>query len=120
MKRVIISGATGTIGTALVAELIKNEVEVLVLCREGSKRNDSIPKSPLVTLKYASLSDFASLENDTGKEYDVFYHLAWDGTTGQSRNDYYLQTQNVRYALDAVGLAGRFGCKTFVGVGSQA
>ena len=32
MKRAIITGATGAVGTALVQELIKNEIEILVFC----------------------------------------------------------------------------------------
>ena len=35
MKRAILTGATGAVGTALIKELIKNEIEVLVLCREA-------------------------------------------------------------------------------------
>lgn len=120
MKRAIITGATGAVGTALVKELITNNVETLVLCREGSRRNHQIPDHPLVTRKHCSLDQLASIENDTGKNYDVFYHFAWMGTTGASRNDLYLQNQNVQYALDAVGAAKRFGCDTFIGAGSQA
>lgn len=120
MKRVIISGATGAIGTALIGELIQNHTEVLVLYREGSKRNHAIPEHPLVRRKYLSLNEFAEAENDTGKTWDVFYHLAWEGTSGPGRNDMYMQNRNVKYALDAVNLAKRFGCSTFIGVGSQA
>ena len=120
MKRAIITGATGAVGTALVKELITNNVETLVLCREGSRRNHQIPDHPLVTRKHCSLDQLASIENDTGKDYDVFYHFAWMGTIGDARNDMYLQNQNVRYALDAVGAAKRFGCKKFIGAGSQA
>lgn len=120
MKRAIITGATGAVGTALVKELITNNVETLVLCREGSRRNHQIPDHPLVTRKHCSLDQLASIENDTGKNYDVFYHFAWMGTTGAERNDMYLQNQNVRFALDAVGAAKRFGCHTFIGAGSQA
>lgn len=120
MKRAIITGATGAVGTALVKELITNNVETLVLCREGSRRNHQIPDHPLVTRKHCSLDQLASIENDTGKDYDVFYHFAWMGTTGAERNDMYLQNQNVRFALDAVGAAERFGCKIFIGAGSQA
>ena len=96
MKRAIITGATGAVGTALIQELIENQIEVLVFCREGSVRNIQIPEHPLVTKKYCSLSELASVENDTGKDYDVFYHLAWEGTTGAARNDMYLQNQNVK------------------------
>ena len=120
MKRAIITGATGAIGTALIRNLLSNGIEVLVFCREGSKRNVRIPEHELVTRKYCALNELANVQNDTGKSYDVFYHFAWEGTTGPARNDMYLQNQNVRYALDAVATAKRFGCHTFVGAGSQA
>lgn len=120
MKRALITGATGAIGTALINELINNNIEVLVLCRANSKRINVIPKHPLVTVKCCDLSDLGNLQNDAGKTYDVFYHFAWDGTIGVSRNDFYLQNQNVKHSLDAVMLAKRFGCHTFIGAGSQA
>jgi nucleoside-diphosphate-sugar epimerase len=120
IKRAIITGATGAIGMALLQELIDNGVKILVFCREGSKRKSQIPKHPLVSIKYCTLDQLGIVKNDTGKEYDVFYHFAWDGTVGASRNDMYLQNQNVKYALDAVGVARRFGCHTFIGAGSQA
>lgn len=120
MKRAIVTGATGAIGTALVQDLISNGIEVLVFCREGSKRNTQIPEHELVTKKFCALSELANLQNDTGKDYDVFYHFAWCGTTGVARNDMYLQNENVRFALDAVSAAKRFGCHAFVGAGSQA
>ena len=120
MKRAILSGATGAVGTALIRKLIEENVEVLVLARRDSKRLSVLPQHEMVTVKSCSLEDMATLPNDTGREYDVFYHLAWSGTFGPSRNDMFLQNKNVQYALDAVGLAKRFGCRTFVGVGSQA
>lgn len=120
MKRAIITGATGAVGMALIQELISNNIEVLVFCRKGSKRNEQIPKNPLVTVRYCSLDQLVSVENDSNKKYDVFYHFAWEGTTGASRNDMYLQNRNVRYALDAVNAAHRFECHTFIGAGSQA
>lgn len=120
MKRAILTGATGAVGSALIKELINNDIEVLVLCREGSVRNCNIPSHPLVMQEYCDLSQLSNIQNETGKEWDVFYHFAWKGTTGASRNDMYLQNQNVQYALDAVGVAKRFGCNTFIGAGSQA
>lgn len=120
MKRAIVTGATGAVGTALIKELISQNIEVLVFCREGSKRNVQIPSHQLVTKKYCALNELKNVQNDTGKNYDVFYHFAWEGTTGTARNDMYLQNQNVRYALDAVAVAKRFGCKMFIGAGSQA
>lgn len=120
MRRAIITGATGAIGTALVQELIEHEVEILVICRADSERNDRIPKHPLVEKCFCDLNRLAELDNSTGKTYDVFYHLAWGGTIGAERDDMYLQNRNVKNSLDAVGVAKRFGCHTFIGAGSQA
>lgn len=120
MKRAIVTGATGAIGTALIKDLINNHIEVLVLCRKDSARNKNVPVDPLVKMVYCDLTELSEIKNLTDKSYDVFYHFAWMGTTGTARNDMYLQNQNVRYALDAVGAAKRFGCTTFIGAGSQA
>ena len=120
MKRAIITGATGVVGTALIKELIENNVELLILCREGSPKNDRIPAHPLITKKYCSLNELSALQNDTGKKYDVFYHFAWAATAGPDRNNMYAHADNIKYALDAVGVAKRFGCIMFIGAGSQA
>lgn len=120
MKRVIITGSTGAIGRALIKEFVDSGIEVLVFAREGSRRNGNILNHPFVQIKYCALDQLENIENDTGKTYDVFYHFAWEGTSGEDRNDMYIQNRNVKYALDAVGAAKRFGCRLFVGAGSQA
>ncbi len=120
MKRAIITGATGAIGTALIKELVDKGVEILVFTREHSKRNQNIPVHPLVQIKFCALEDLEKIRNDMGKDYEVFYHLAWSGASGSGRDDMYRQNLNVKYALDAVGAAKRFGCSTFIGIGSQA
>ena len=118
--KAIITGATGTIGTALIKEFIKNNVETLVICRTNSAKINLIPKHDLVRVVFCDLKDFNSFENEQNEKYDVFYHLAWEGPIGAARDDMYLQNHNVRYALDAVKLAEKFGCSRFIGVGSQA
>lgn len=120
MKKAIITGATGAIGSALVRELISRNIEVLVLCRADSNRIDRIPEHPLVRKIFCDLRNLDQVENTTGYTYDVFYHFAWRGTIGPERNDMYLQNENVKNSLDAVSLAQRFGCHTFIGAGSQA
>ena len=49
-----------------------------------------------------------------------FSILHGHGTIGEQRNDLYMQNLNIKYTLDAVELAQRLGCNTFVGAGSQA
>jgi nucleoside-diphosphate-sugar epimerase len=117
--RIVITGPTGAIGMALIKLCIENGIEVVAICHKGSKRIAQIPKSQYVTVVEANMSDFNSLELK-GIKADIFYHFAWEGTTGASRNDMQLQTKNIQYSLDAVELANRLGCNTFIGAGSQA
>lgn len=120
LQRVILTGATGAVGTALTELLLSRGIEVLIISRTGSSRNGRIPTSPLVQTLFCDLDKLGELENPTGKDWDCLFHFAWAGASGEGRNDMYLQNANVKAALDAVGLAARFGCRRFVGAGSQA
>ncbi len=119
IKKAVIMGPTGAIGTALAGALAARGISVLALCRKDSARIGAIPVDPMIQVGYCSLREMSTYQPDES-DYDAFFHLGWAGTTGAARNDAALQTENIRYTLDAVGLAQRFGCKVFVGAGSQA
>lgn len=119
MKKAIVTGATGAVGTALVNKLISENIQTMVLVRKEG-RVDKIPESPLVKVVYCSLDEMAQLENTEKEKYDAFFHLAWAGPYGRDRNDMFLQANNIKNELEAVRLAHRFGCDVFVGAGSQA
>lgn len=119
MKKAIVTGATGAVGTALLNKLISENVEALVLVRKNG-RVEKIPKSPLVKIAYCSLDEMADFQNESGEKYDAFFHLAWAGPYGRDRDDMLLQANNIKNELEAVRLAKRFGCEVFVGAGSQA
>ena len=120
MKRAIVTGPTGAIGVALIQALVEQNVEVLAIVRKGSKRIGNIPQSEYVRIVEFDLLELKKLPETEKEEYDVFYHLGWDGTFGNSRNNMQGQLQNIQYALDAVECARKMGCKKFVGAGSQA
>lgn len=120
IKKAVITGATGAIGMALIGELISRGVEITVFVRGDSARGDRIPSSPLVKKVECALDGLKTYAVSEGEQYDVFFHFAWAGTTGDARNDMFLQNKNVEYTLDAVALAEKLGCHTFVGAGSQA
>lgn len=122
MKKIVISGPTGAIGMALIDKCIEEKTHVLAICHRGSGRIKYIPDSPYVEVVEADLSEYRNLFLDKAPagNYDVFYHFAWGGTVGDARNDMRLQTDNIAYTMDAVELAGRLGCHTFIGAGSQA
>ncbi len=118
MKRAVVTGATGVVGKALVEALAEKGLDVLVLCRPESR--EKIMDHKRVKVLPVGLEDLCQLAGHQDGPWDVFYHLAWQGTTGEGREDLYLQTQNIHYALRAVEAAARLGCKRFVSAGSQA
>lgn len=120
MKRALITGPTGSIGIALINELINNDIEVIAVCRPGSSRMSRIPLHENVSIVECGLDSISKLSDMITDKVDVFYHFAWDGTFGNTRNDMELQNNNVKYALQAVKAAKELGCTRFVGAGSQA
>lgn len=119
MKKVIITGATGMIGIALSEFLLEKGVEITAIIRENSNRKNNIPINSNLKIVECSLNNLKELDLDSN-DYDTFFHLAWDGTFGESRNDQEKQNMNIDFTEDAVRLALRSGCKTFIGTGSQA
>lgn len=121
--KVVITGPTGAIGHALIEKCLSNGDEILAVCRKGSKRISSLPENALLHVLELSLEnyeDFSRTDLSSLGRFDVFFHFAWNGTTGADRNNTDLQASNVQYSLDAVKLASELGCHTFIGAGSQA
>ena len=118
MQNLIITGATGCVGSAVVRRALAQCMDVTCIVHKDSKRLSNLPQSERIHMVECNLSDYASLE--LPGQYDAFIHLSWEKTFGISRDDAEIQTRNIQYTLDAVKLAHRCGCKVFVGAGSQA
>lgn len=118
IKKAIVTGATGMIGSALIEHLVKEGIEVLAICRRESKRINNIPSNSLIKKVYCDLNEYNSIIIDD--QYDAFFHLAWKGTSGEERNDINMQIDNIKFTMDAINLAIRARCKIFIGSGSQA
>ena len=121
IKNAIITGPTGAVGTSLIEELTSHDVKVAAVCRPGSRRIANLPSDERLRIVECSLADMRQLpETLAGIQYDAFFHLAWDGTFGDTRQDWTLQVSNIAGACDAVKAASELGCAVFVGVGSQS
>ena len=118
MKKLLITGATGMIGSAIVRETLTHDYDITCLIRKNSSRIQHIQQSPRVHLIDCDISNYATLE--LNGRYDIFMHLAWNKTSVGGRDDVRSQLRNVEYTLDAVQLAHRCGCSVFIGAGSQA
>lgn len=120
MRKVIITGCTGAIGIALVEALLEENVSVTAVCHRHSKRISRIPTGDKVDIVECDLDELETLEQQLPHDYDVFYHLAWAGASGDGRNNIDMQIKNVQYTMDAVEVAKKLGCRRFIGAGSQA
>ena len=114
----IITGATGFVGRALVEELLNHNWKVTVIARKEFGQTEQekqleIIKSDLSEIRNLKKKDFHNLDEDT-----YFFHLAWDGTSGNARAEIGLQLSNVEYACDALKLAVSLSCKKFIYAGS--
>jgi len=113
LKKVVVTGATGFLGIALIKELVKNDACVYALCRKGSHRISRLDNLQNVQVIE---TDLDNPDNVNGIRGDVFYHVAWGG----GRNEFAEQYKNIAQAVSCVELAARLGCRRFVGLGSQA
>ena len=118
MNSLVITGATGMIGSAVIREAIRQNCKVTCIVHKESKRIGNIPKNPLVAVVECNIDEYASLE--LAGKFDAFIHLAWAKTSVAGRDDIDTQIKNIQYTLDAVRLAHRCGCSIFIGAGSQA
>lgn len=118
MKKVIVTGATGFIGSALAKRLLADGVTVYGVGMDKSKLEqmkqygDFIP----IVAVFEHYDQLPELIADSG--FDAFYHFAWDGVFGDSFKNYDLQLKNAKYACDALMAAVRCECKKFILAGT--
>lgn len=118
-KNVIITGATSFIGLALLRRLSDMGGEVYAIARPGSSRLAFIPKAKNIHLIEAELSSLAGLSLPA-ERCDSLLHVGWFSDFLSPRFNLEGQVQNAVYTEQAVSLAHKSGCSTFLGVGSQA
>ena len=117
MKKVIVSGANGFVGGALVKELVNNNIQVIALDMEG--HNDNLPKSELVEFHPFSLDNSEQVKNVIkDRDFDAFFHFAWAGSAGEARANTELQLKNAQWTVDCLRLAKDLGCNRFINAGS--
>ena len=115
LKKAIVTGANGFVGSAVCRELIEQGVEVIAVVRNNV---DSI--SDLLLLKgiriiycdMANIFNLVHLIDD--RDVDVLYHFAWTGSSGILRQDSDNQINNIKYTCNIVKVCSELCCRRFV------
>jgi nucleoside-diphosphate-sugar epimerase len=128
MEKVVITGASGFIGSALSKRLLENDVKVYGVGRwklhththtERERERERERDHKLTLLK--SYGDFHPIVADfneydrlyqkiPGYDFDAFYHLAWDGVQNSAYNNVETQIKNLQGSIGAVQSMVKISC----------
>ena len=119
MNNIIVTGANGFIGSSLIKKLISNGVNVAAI--DISFANPHIPESDRIIRIESSLEDTDDIISKLqDKEWDAFYHFAWQGVNGPSKADPLIQNNNIGTMLRCAKVASELRCKKFLCAGTIA
>ena len=119
MKKAIVTGATGFVGSCLVKDLVSRGVDVYAVVRSEESDIKALQQLHNVKIVICSLDKILSLPALVlDRDIEVFYHFAWEGTSGRDRDNIDLQLRNVQATCNAVSVASDIGCLKFVNAGS--
>lgn len=129
ITQAIVTGGTGFIGTFLVRELLKRNIQTIILGRKKFEDLDSRKKLFFdnVNCHYINLNmdNILNLSNKLKLnkieilDNCIFYNLAWGTASNLSDLDIKGQLANVEWSLNAYNIAVKLGCVKFIHVGTM-
>ena len=117
MKKVVITGGTGFIGSWLVEDMLEQSIEVIMLVRDVEHCRFQGRKHVTV-IQYHS-REYNDLKNQENV-IDAFYHLGWGGVSTQDKNDCTIQMENINFSMEMLEYAHQIGAARFIGIGTVA
>lgn len=127
MKKAIVTGASGFIGSALVRELIESEIHVVAIgrkcwediCRQRLSNSSFLTYIRLDMFEINKLSDLLTEKKWEVGDDCVFFNFAWGGATKLSDLDINAQMKNVTWTTNAFKVASELNCTKFIHVGTM-
>ena len=121
MKKALVTGANGFIGSALLSLMNEKNIEVYALIKDENENIESIKDLEHIHIVYCDMEQIEDLPRFLqDEEIDSCIHLAWLGSFGDARADYRLQLKDVEWSLRLVDVLKKMGIGRFVGAGTLA
>lgn len=110
MAKAIVTGANGFLGKTLVTELLSRGFFVIAI---DIKFTDKLANP---NIKYINCldKDIEKLSKEISSDVNYLFHLAWAGTSGETRADYNVQLNNVKVVCDYIQLCKNINCSRFI------
>jgi len=119
VKRLLITGVTGFLGSNLARELFKSGFQVIALKRASSnlwRCNDFIDKITWVNCD--SIND--AVPELIRLRPEILIHTAWSGVKASDRDNWNEQEKNLQFLVSLLGIAKDTGVSRIISLGSQS
>ena len=124
MRKIVITGATSMIGSALIEEAIKDEKieKFYLVVRKDTDKWNRIPYDVRIVRINCSITEYYKLPELISDSCDTFFHLAWTRTATyeEDTKDALIKCENIKGVIAAIDAANKLKCNKFIFAGSQA
>ena len=112
MKKIIVTGANGFLGQAMVRKLSQDDTIVYAVCKEFDNSAYKKENIRYISLGKKTMLDLPELLLDI--DFDCMYYFAWVGSAGPLRSDYECQLENIKNICQTVEIANKINCKKII------
>jgi len=119
IKRVLITGATGFLGSHIAEELVYQGFDVIALKRSTSNlwRCDKFKEH----IKWINCDNLIDAEPEIVKSTpEILIHAAWSGVKASERDNWIDQEKNLSFFVSLLETAKKIGIHKIIALGSQA
>lgn len=117
-KRIVMTGATGFIGSHVAKRFLDEGAEVYCLVRPESQKTDCLPVHEHLHRIPAQMDEAVECVPQIGHA-DAFLHFAWRGVNRQEIDSPEVQKLNIDGSLRCIEAAKLLGCQVFMDAGSR-
>lgn len=116
--KVLLTGATGFIGSHIADSLLNRDYEVIILKRRKSSLTNC--KTFIDRVSVVNVDDSNWIFDVCEIRPNVIIHTAWNGVTSETRDDWESQLSNILFTNELLYIAERCKAEKFIALGSQA